>query len=430
MRVLACLATATAGVALFLGTTVSAQSTPVNNDCSLDHLNRASLQNVAIMSLDDPPASDSTIDAMKSAIQRRNLNEAMKMLEASALGLPSGGEVLGYTRLRLHYTPCTNLQTRNYDEESRSAIERFFVGKVDNHVLKLDAIVEPTGVKASSQLYSMLRTSAKDGQSWTTDVRNNDYLLPYFRIDKSSTLSFSANFQSEGSSKVDAAGSLLDIVERGSSLIAPHAILITDANMPRFNDAASFVDESLSRLFYKKVSETARQGIAISPTQNEAHRLARIVLVSPHPTKTYATQTMAGRVVGQWEIYADKLIKSLFISFNSGNPDYSNLDAASVLNFKISDGEVLRDRLAKSEAIAKAAQALAKADAKSVADPATGFCRLVSVEAAKLGLAPYDVAIATWAYLADQAMVAAKHDAAHTACSVISHFPPQAQLNS
>ena len=159
--------------------------------------------------------------------------------------------MLGYTRLRIEFTPCDTIHRRSYSEESRSPVERFFIGKTDNQVLKFDVVVEPLGVKASSQLYSMLRNSAKDGQSWSTEVRNDDYLLPYFRVDSATVLTFSANFQSEGTSKVEIGAAVLDIIQHGSSLIAPSALLITDENKPRFNDAANFIDDSLSKLFNK-----------------------------------------------------------------------------------------------------------------------------------------------------------------------------------
>lgn len=333
------------------------------------------------------------------------------------------------------FTPCVTTQLRQYSEESRSAIERFFVGKTDNHVLKFDAQVDPVGVKASAQLYSMLRTSAKDGQSWTTDIRNNDYLLPYFRLDTSSILTFSANFQSEGSSKFEIGSSVLEIIAQGSKLITPTAVLITDENRSRFNEAADFVDGSLSKLFYKRVTETARQGVAIVPTDNDNGRLlASVVLVSPNPRKTYIAAGWPRRVIGRWDVYADKLKKSLFadVTQDPANPtrdvvDVTALDPATVLNFKIGDQEVLRDRFASSEAISKAAKTLAQASDSAVGGAAIGFCRLVATEAAKVGLAPYDVAIAAWAYLEDQALDGTKANAALGGCVPVTRpltLPP------
>ena len=75
-----------------------------------------------------------------------------------------------------------------------------------------------------------------------------------------------------------------------------------------------------------------------------------------------------------------------------------------MLNLKIGDKEVLRDRLASSEAIGKAAQSVAKATKDTVGEPAIGLCRLVAMESARVGLAPHDMAIAGWAYLEDQGM--------------------------
>lgn len=407
--------------ALFFGAAmVTATAAKASNTCGLTHLNLATLQNVAVMPV--PPPPDDTVRAENAA--NRNLEVAIVAPEAVVeAGVPSGGEILGYTRLRIVFTPCENEPLRQYGKESRSAIERFFVGKIDNHVLKFDAQVDPIGVKASTQLYSMLRNSSKDGQSWTTDVRNNDYLLPYFRLDTSSILTFSADFQSEGSSKFDIGSSILDIVEQGSKLITPTAALITDENIGRFNDAARFVDESLSKLFYKRVTETARQGIAIKPTEDATQHLVSVVLIDPDPTKTYITTQRPGRVIGQWDVYAERIRKSLFASVRNDAVDVTNLDPASVLNFKIGDKEILRDRLASSEAISKAAKAMAQASEANVGEPAIGFCRLVAMEAARVGLAPHDMALAAWAYLADQAMIETKHKAAAVACQPIRYFP-------
>jgi hypothetical protein len=407
--------------ALFFGAAmVAATAAQASNTCNLTHLNLATLQNVAVMPVPAPP------DDMAKGENAGDKNLEVALLTPEALveaGVPSGGEILGYTRLRIVFTSCETEPLRRYGQESRSAIERFFVGKIDNHVLKFDAQVDPIGVKASTQLYSMLRNSSKDGQSWTTDIRNNDYLLPYFRLDTSSILTFSADFQSEGSSKFDIGSSILDIVEQGSKLITPTAVLITDENIGRFNDAARFVDESLSKLFYKKVTETARQGIAIKPTEYATQHLVSVVLIDPDPTKTYITTQRPGRVVGQWDVYAERIRKSLFASVDNDAVNIANLDPASVLNFKIGDKEILRDRLASSEAISKAAKAMAQASETNVGEPAIGFCRLIAMEAARVGLAPHDMALAAWAYLADQAMVENKHKAAAAACQQVRYFP-------
>jgi hypothetical protein len=425
--------------ALLLGAAAAVAPDPTSTadiTCSLEHLNQASLQNVAVMPIPSPPSPretsdrtdrDSRIEAADATREAASPPEPTAALAEASI--PSGGKVLGYTRLQIVFTSCVNRQLRRYSEESRSAIERFFVGKTDNHVLKFDAQVDPVGVKSSVQLYSMLRNSAKDGQSWTTDVRNNDYLLPYFRLDTSSLLAFSANFQSEGSSKFDVAGSVLDIVERGANLITPTAVLITDENRERFNKAAEFVDGSLSKLFYKKVTETARQGVAIAPTEDDPQLVASVVLVSPDPRKTYVDVGYPQRVIGRWDVYAEKIKKSLFADVKkdpqsrSDIVDVRQIDPATVLNFKIGDNEVLRDRLASSEAISKASKALAQAaDAAAVRGPAIGFCRLVATEAARVGLAPNDVAITAWAYLEDQALEGAKRTAALSACDPVTRL--------
>jgi hypothetical protein len=400
---------------LFLGAAMlSAAAAHAENKCAITHLNQASLENVAVMPIVSSVIPTTSRDASG---QTDRLTEAAVGLAEG--GLPSGGRVLGYTRLRLEFTPCETDQLRHYGQESRSAIERFFVGKVDNHVLKFDVDIEPLGVKSSSQLYSMLRNSAKDGQTWTTDIRNNDYLLPYFRLDTSSVLNFSANFQSEGSSNFDIAGTVLDIIEQGSKLITPSAVLITDENRTRFNDAADFVDGSLSRLFYKKVTETARTGIAVEPTETSEQHLASIVLIAPDPRKTYIAVGWPQRVIGRWDIYAEKLRQSLFAEVHNGVADIAELDSATVLNFKIGDKDVLRDRLAASEAISKATKAMAQASDATVDEPAIGFCRLVAMEAAKVGFAPHDTAIAAWAFLEDQAMKPGKTKAAQVACNPV-----------
>jgi hypothetical protein len=273
----------------------------------------------------------------------------------------------------------------------------------------------------------MLRNSAKDGQSWSTELRNDDYLLPYFRVDTASVLNFNASFQSEGSSKVEIGSTVLAIVEQGSKLIAPSALLITDENKPRFNDAANFIDESLSKLFNKKVIEIARRGISILPPEKGRQHLARIILLAPHPIKTFATAEKPGRYVGQWDIYAEELKKSLFADVTNNKADVTHLDPATVLNLKIGDKEILRDRLASSEAIGKSVKALAEAADTAVEGPAIGFCRLVATESAKVGLAPYDMAIAAWAYLADQGFKKAKTKAAQQACEPVTRsltLPP------
>lgn len=332
----------------------------------------------------------------------------------------NGGKILGYTRLTASYVACDGGQ-RDLSEEQRDVLARFFLGKETHKTLSMTTRVSPLDVKATTTLARFDRLSGRKGEEWSTSMENDRILLPYFRVDRSSTIDLQSELLSTREYNSSFAAGSFEVVEKAAALISPSAILITEENRARFNDAANFVDSSVNGLLRVSISERLRETLTFEGATGE-RLLATITLVLPHANDAFPSPRNPERVIGQWQIKAEAIRPSMF-----GDPgtrdrlSRTQLSAASILNFLVADNKTMREALAGAASVAAARDALITAPRDAAR--ARVLCRAVSAEADRLGLTPMDASAAAWAFLADMALPPEADNACRTGAGAVEYYP-------
>jgi hypothetical protein len=247
-------------------------------------------------------------------------------------------------------------------------------------------------------------------------------LLPYVRIDENTLVRIQADFTATREYNSSIGSDVIGLVKRASALISPAAPLITDQNRDRFNDAATFFDNTINGLL--KVSVLEKPGrtfeIADRPGRQD---LAVVTLVAPWANDVYPSHQTTMVPVGQWTIYAEPLRRSMLAKVNDGGMIAAgSFTSATIMNFGVADNKTLGETLAGSSSVVAARDALVSAADTDAADPARVFCRSVQKEAESIGLAPIDAALAAWAAVADLALSDVKMSNANKGCDRIEHF--------
>ena len=376
------------------------------NTCLVEALNPATLVHLQMSKLPGP----------------RERTEQNKLFASDLVLASNGGKVLGYTRIGISYRPCGGL--RDLSKERRNGLKRFFFGKDAKKLLNLKIQVQPLDVGATKPLASIKRNSNKQTESWDTAIVNDEVLLPYFRVDRSSTVAIEVTLRSDRTYNSSIAGSTLDIVQRAAALINPATTLITKENKERFNSASTFVDGAVNGMLAASIDEKANSRVPLNLPQDR-QTLAIITLNVPMANNTFASAQSPSQQVGQWVVYAEHYRPSMMADLEQTTPiPVTQIAAASVLNYLVADKKTLREALGASKGLTAARDALVAAtDPKDVTNKARTLCRAVVVEADTIGLAPIDSGAAAWAYLKDLSFTTEKQGAAETGCGEIEHYP-------
>ena len=385
-----------------------------SSGCQQAHLNPATLVHLQVGPVPAAPAPED------HGVAQLGTMKAGPIVVAGG-----GGKVLGYTRISARYRPCGG--GRDLQRERRDILRRLFAGKHAEKVVTLDLHVTPLDVKASKPLLTIKRDSSTKGEGWSTDVVNSAVLLPFFRVDRSSTVAVKASLKSARSYETRAAGGALDLVERASKLLNPTTAMITEANKERFNEAATFVDTTIDNLLHVTIQETASSRIPL--TNDSGEQVLAVITVSlPMANNSFASAAHPAQILGEWEIYAEPYRPSMMVDGES-SATLAKAEAvpATVLNYLVDEKKTLREALAGSKSVSAMRDALAaakvvKGDAKAVEDAARTLCRTVTAEAEALGLAPVDAGAAAWAYVRDMALDGTKQGAADRGCAGVQHY--------
>lgn len=400
---------------LLLAATISlaaADKAAAEDGCAVEHLNPATLVHLQMGNVNAANGAESEAQDAQ--------NGAAATTELTMSG--NGGKVLGYTRIGIRYKPCGG--SREISKERRDILKRYFFGKHATKLMTLNVHVRPLGVPATRPLAYLKRDSDKQGESWMTEIVNDEILLPYFRVDRSSTVAIEAVVQSDRTYNSSLAGSTLEIVQNAASLINPSTALITAENKARFTSAASFVDNAVNGMLMVSIDEKANSRVSLnSPGKKQI--LAIITLKLPMANNAFESVRFPAQTIGRWEVYAEEYRPSMLADLTSAAPIPTNgLSVASVLSYLVDDKKTLRESLAASKSLTAARDALVGATkADDITNKARTLCRAVAAEADVIGLAPIDSGAVAWAYLKDLAFDDTKHQAAVQGCDDVELYP-------
>lgn len=315
----------------------------------------------------------------------------------------------GYTRLVLHYLPCTGA-LRNNDGQQRDWVKRLFAGKAISKLLTVRASLPSPSIATVNPIATIGHDSSrKTGEVFSTEVSNQLWLTPYFRLNGPTNVGLDFSLNAATEYKTSVAGDALELIKRASGLIAPSSSLVTDVNKDRFNDAASFVDTSINSFLKQSVLERRKDDYPVVAGETN---LVAVALSLPAINNTLRDAA----TVGVWVVSTDRIIASVFAPGASGSRLRNDeLSAASILNFEVANGVTLRESLASRPQLNQARDRFLHAESESSTNmdenwnaAARGLCTAIESEAQAIGLVPMDVGAVLWAY-ADTLPLEEKH---------------------
>lgn len=172
------------------------------------------------------------------------------------------------TDLYAHWTlerVDTTTAIRRYRLEDKPAILRLLVGRDRSFISSIRIDMHDPDQTATIPLVAFgYQGKVGKGQSWTTDVINDDQSQPYFRIGPSTSATITVSAKSADDVEVRTTGVILNTLRSISAIVTPGGSLLTILNREPLNQASTAVDNALSDIWSKVKDERQISGRQLS----------------------------------------------------------------------------------------------------------------------------------------------------------------------
>lgn len=390
--------------------------------------------------------------------------------DATVPGQPSGvraaySPVGGYVRFWVERRPDRPISEQvweprpRYPNERRDWLARLFVGRTYSRILQAQLVITRSNtVTESVTLASASHGSGRQGETWSSDLGQNNFLTPYVRVDQGSTAAIHVSLSASTDVDSSITRNLLTIVQAGARAVAPvGSPLVTSLSADRVNQASNFLDRSISQLFHENIAESSQVDLPVDYWTSDSP-LVDVQAYFPSSRHVWG----APASIGVWHIRVTEPIVSIFSDVplhrggqqhtpaacdgtqphaaadskatrrsraprlgastpvSASNPppalDGADLQAciafvglvpAHVLGLPLLEHQTLGSYLRGDDAINAAIQRYQTDRAQAhesqqnndrVTAAALEICNLISERAERLGLNPYDTAAAVWAF--------------------------------
>lgn len=356
----------------------------------------------------------------------RTAGTPVDLLPLLNIGAPDSGEAApqrigGYTRFYvegvLHERGVQpdggTIDRRRYNLERRRWYQRWLIGRSLSRVLSIKVTLSQPDISGTTTLASATQQSSRTaGETWATEVNGRRMLTPYFRVDPNTTVSIETSLNASAAIQGEVSGSILNVMQRAATLLAPSSSLVTTLTEERLQDASDFVDQSISALFAETLAEKSTSDFGPPDWR------ADLVEISAYFPKANPADDQDLDHVGTWRVQIEPAIVSIFSSVplcaGSGACDpqaqartaFIGLAPYTVLNFRLSDDQTLGSVLRSDTAVAAALTALNGAASGERAQEARDLCNVVAAKVEALGFNRFDAAAAVWA-VGESDMIAA-----------------------
>ncbi|MEM5516730.1 hypothetical protein WNY37_07195 [Henriciella sp. AS95] len=231
---------------------------------------------------------------------------------------------------------------RNYKDESRGWFSRMMGSKEVSRALLAEFEISKPDVKATEALFSASFTSNREqGESWSTDQSLALYATPWFKVSSNTTITAKLRMQlSDERESSGATANVMSSLTNAASLLAPSSSLITAFTAPTMLEASNFLDNSVSTLFGRSITEQTMSSMAIKSWSDKPI----LVVFAALPDARDIRNTKDREMLGGWAVYLDAPIVSVFTSTTQPDeqgydqwPDYRGVVGADILAFKIGE---------------------------------------------------------------------------------------------
>ena len=288
---------------------------------------------------------------------------------------------------------------RNYKEESRGWFARMWGSKEVSRALLAEFEITKPDVKASEALFSASFTSNREqGESWSTDQSIALYATPWFKVSSNTTLTAKLRMQlSDERESSGATANVMASLTNAANLLAPTSSLITYFSAPTMLEASNFLDNSVSTLFGRSITEQTVSSMAIKSWSDRPVLVVYAALPDPKDIRNTKNRDM----LGGWAVYLDAPIVSVFTSATQPDeagygewPDYAGTAGADILAFRIGEELTVYDYVFSRLDLFDRIDALNSAPD---ADLARLICTRIERGLSEIGFNSADAAAGVWA---------------------------------
>lgn len=231
---------------------------------------------------------------------------------------------------------------RNYKEESRGWLSRMMGSKEVSRALLAEFEISKPDVTATEALFSASFSSNREqGETWSTDQSLALYATPWFKVSSNTTITAKLRMQlSDERESSGATANVMSSLTTAAGLLAPTSSLLTYFTAPTMLEASNFLDNSVSTLFGRSITEQTVSSMAIKSWQDSPI----LVVYAALPDAKDIRNTKDRDMLGGWAVYLEAPIVSVFTSATqygddgtSEWPDFAGTAGADILAFKIGE---------------------------------------------------------------------------------------------
>lgn len=285
------------------------------------------------------------------------------------------------------------VDTRNYKKESRSWLSRMMSSRNITRTLIAEFDVAKPDITATNALFSAsFSSNNREGESWTTNESIAVYATPYFKVGPNTTIEARFRLQLSDEKSSSAGANVMGALTQAANLIAPTSTLVTYFNAPLMMEASNFLNTSASTLFGQSITEQSVSAFSVKSWTDKP-----ILIVSAEmPDANNIKDTSDKGAIGQWAVYLDQPIPSIFTAgvSDTGYPDFTGVTSGDILAFEVGEDLTVYDyifsRLDLSDRIAYL-------NDSGDPDVAGLICNRVERGLSEIGFTSYDAAAGMWA---------------------------------
>jgi len=287
------------------------------------------------------------------------------------------------------------LDTRNYNKESRNWLSRMMGSRNVTRTLIAEFDVTKPDIKATKALFSATFSSdSSEGESWTTNESIALYATPYFKVGPNTTIEGRFRLQLSDERQGSAGANVMGALTTAANLIAPTSTLVTYFNQPLMLEASNFLNTSSTTLFGQSITEQSTSAFSVKSWSDTP-----ILVVSAElPEASNIKQTKGKGAIGQWAVYLDQPIPSIFTAatsdYDGQMPDYTGIPSGDILAFEVGEDLTVYDYIFSRLDLA---DRIASLNDTADADTARLICSRIERGMSEIGFTSFDAAAAVWA---------------------------------